>query len=132
LRNIGDTPTSGPILLSDPMPAGLTLLLPVNAPGWDCSASTAVLLSCTYNAIVPANSSTLTVTANAQIAANFNGLIINTATAETAGELATANNIGTSVCTRPAPAPAASPLALGVGVALLIGIAGLAMRRRMP
>ena len=45
---------SGAITVSDPMPAGLTLTLPVAAAtGWNCGASTASTASCTYTGTLP-------------------------------------------------------------------------------
>jgi uncharacterized repeat protein (TIGR01451 family) len=128
IRNIGG-PTSGPIVLTDPMPTGLTLLPPPNAPGWDCTASTPAMLSCTYNPILAPNGQ-MSVAATAQVQANFSGQAINTATANTTGDIAIANNVDSAVCSRPAPAPAASPGALFLGLLAMLGVAGVAMRRR--
>lgn len=45
---------SGAITVSDPMPAGLTLTLPVAAAtGWNCSASTGTAANCTYTGALP-------------------------------------------------------------------------------
>ncbi len=130
VRNVGTGPTSGPIELTDPMPAGMTLVVPVTAPGWDCSASTPHLLSCSYPPPVPPNGGPLTVTVTVLVQSDVVIGLRNTATAMTAGDLNPANDTDSALCAPPAPAPLLSPLGAGLGVLALLGTAALAYRRR--
>ncbi len=53
----GTIPATSPVTVLDPMPSGLSLVLPAavtsNAPDWDCSLSTSSLLSCKYIGTYP-------------------------------------------------------------------------------
>ena len=57
----GSIPTGTNIVVNDPMPSGIALIVPAaipnvvtqNAPNWNCAASTASNLSCTYTGAFP-------------------------------------------------------------------------------
>ena len=69
VSNEGTAATAGPILMTDPLPAGLTLIS-VSGSGWDCSASSPPLtVSCTYNAPIPPMSAAPVITLKAQVTA---------------------------------------------------------------
>jgi hypothetical protein len=130
IRNIGDGATSGPTVITDPMPVGMTLLLPVTAMGWDCSQSTSTLLSCSYAGVIGIGQAAPSIVAKVQVAPNVVGGLLNTASAETAGTLEPIVASASTLCVPPAPAPAMSPLGLGLGIAALLGAAAAAFRRR--
>ncbi|MBX3025899.1 VWA domain-containing protein [bacterium] len=127
--NVGDGPTSGPIQVTDALPAGLTLSLPVNAPGWNCAASTATVLNCSYPPPVAAGGSPLVIFATVTVAPK-NTAKVNTAVVSTSGDLNPDNDRSSALCGPAAPAPAASPIGLGLGLAALIATAAVAFRRR--
>jgi hypothetical protein len=130
VRNIGDGATSGPTVITDPMPVGMTLQLPVTAMGWDCSQSTPTLLSCSYAGVIGIGQAAPSIVAKVQVAANAKAALLNTASAETAGTLEPVTASASTMCVLAAPAPALSPLGLGLGIATLLGAAAVAFRRR--
>jgi len=130
VRNIGNAPTGGPITVMDQLPAGVTLVS-ANGNLWDCTNSTATKLLCVRNAILNGGASAAFITATVTIDANVGPVVINTAVADTLGDLVTANNTSTSVCPRnPAPAPAAGPWTLALSLLMLVGLGGVALLRR--
>ncbi|HSQ00274.1 MAG TPA: LPXTG cell wall anchor domain-containing protein, partial [Candidatus Dormibacteraeota bacterium] len=132
VRNIGGIATSGPITIVDPMPAGLSFVQ-ATGNGWDCSSppSTPAQLVCVRNTFLNAGASAPLITATVTVDANAGPVLINTAIATTPGDLDIADGTATAICRRnPVPAPAASPWALALGLVVLIGLGGLALRRR--
>ncbi|HSP99923.1 MAG TPA: hypothetical protein VL049_22090 [Candidatus Dormibacteraeota bacterium] len=130
VRNIGGIATSGPITIVDPMPAGLSLVQ-ATGNGWNCTGSTPAQLLCVRNTILNAGASAPVITATVTVAGNAGPVLINTAIATTPGDLDIADGTSSAVCRRnPVPAPAASPWALVLGLGVLIGLGGLALRRR--
>jgi hypothetical protein len=128
VANVGNVATSGPILVTDPIPITMTLILPVNAPGgWDCSASTPQLLSCFFPP--PVNPGVVLPTITATVAISPDAVVLlNEATAETAGDLETA--VDQAVCrASTVPAPAMSPFGYALALLTLAGVAGLALLR---
>jgi hypothetical protein len=133
VTNVGTGPTSDPVTLNDPMPAGLTLVLPVpNPPGWDCSASTPALLSCEYGVppvLNPGGSAPLLVV-TVQVAPDAPPVIINTAQATTLGDLDPSLGIDSAFCRRePVPAPVLGPFGYAGALLALLGAAGFGWRR---
>jgi uncharacterized repeat protein (TIGR01451 family) len=56
--------TADNVVLTDTLPSGLTFVLPIVAPSpWDCATSTAVLLTCTLDTLVPGPAPAVTVEA---------------------------------------------------------------------
>ena len=130
VRNIGDAPTSGPITVDDPLPAGLTF---VQATGsnWDCAGSTLTQITCVRDAILNAGATAAPINVTLSVAGDAAAVLLNTAVATTPGDLDEADGTASAFCRRnPVPAPAASPTTLAAGLLLLVGIAGLAIRRR--
>jgi large repetitive protein len=88
VNNIGPSANAGPIVVTDPIPAGLALTL-ASGSGWDCASSTAALLRCIYTSgPIPAGTSSPAITLKADIspetvpAGDANKTIINTASVE--------------------------------------------------
>lgn len=130
VRNIGDAPTAGPVTVTDPLPTGLTLIQATGS-GWDCSGSTPTQILCVRNAILNASSTAPPINVTLSVAADAAAVLLNTAVATTPGDLDESDGTASAFCRRnPVPAPAASPATLGGSLLLLIGIAGLALRRR--
>ncbi len=87
------------IRVTDPMPSGLTALLPLSGTNWDCSASTASNVDCTYTGSLPIGvgatiGGPITVTAQTAATVANNTSINNTATVTMTGqaEQPTTNN----------------------------------------
>ena len=114
--NVGQGSTVGNNTLTDTMPTGLTLVLPVTTPnGWDCSASTSTFLNCVKSSVIPAASSATGPSFTVNIASNAPASITNTAVISGGGELNTGNNSGsaTSSVTQLAPDLTISKIASG-------------------
>ncbi len=95
VNNIGAGASSGPYTISDTMPTGLTIALPVTGSTWDCSASTTTFVNCVRSTAIPANiGSAPSVTVPVNIATNAPASITNTANVAGGGELNTSNNAG--------------------------------------
>jgi uncharacterized repeat protein (TIGR01451 family) len=95
VNNSGPGASSGNYTISDTMPTGLTIALPVTGSTWDCSASTTTFVNCVRGTAIPANvGSAPSVTVNVNIAGNAPASITNTATVNGGGELNTSNNSG--------------------------------------
>jgi hypothetical protein len=106
VRNIGNAPTGGPITVMDQLPTGVTL---ISASGnlWDCTNSTATKLLCVRNAILNGGRQRRVDHCHRDNWRQCPPVVINTAVADTLGDLVTANNTSIAVCPRnPAPAPA--------------------------
>jgi len=141
ITNQGNIPTSGPIFVTDPIPATMTLILPPivsPAVGWNCGAgqpnghpaSTPHLLSCTFTGILSPGDPALTITVNANVTPG-SIILLNQATADTTGDLDTGNNTDIAQCRAGAvPAPALSPEGVAGALLALGAVALLAMRRR--
>lgn len=94
------------IRVTDPMPSGLTALLPLSGTNWDCSASTASNVDCTYTGSLPIGvgatiGGPITVTAQTAASVANNTAINNTATVTMTGqaEQPTTNNTSTASIT---------------------------------
>ena len=97
---------SGAITVSDPMPAGLSAVLPITATGWDCSASSASNVACTFTGTlpIPANGSVgAPIVVNATVANTPTALpstLTNQACVATpTAQVSTANDCGTATVT---------------------------------
>ncbi len=89
VRNVGNNATTGPITVTDTLPAGLSYAS-VSGQGWSCTAS-GPTVTCTNPGPIAAGANSffhLGVT----IAANAAGNVVNTATVATAGDTNSANN----------------------------------------
>lgn len=92
VSNVGTWPTSGSYTIGDVMPTGLTISGLTPGAGWDCSASTATVVSCTRSTVLPVGQSAPLVTVNVAITATAPASITNTATVAGGGETNTGNN----------------------------------------
>jgi uncharacterized repeat protein (TIGR01451 family) len=127
VANIGNVATGGPVIVTDHIPITMTLVLPVNAPGWDCTGSNPQLLSCSFPPPLDMGTSAPTITATVQISPDAI-VLLNEATAETAGDLDTA--VDQAVCrASTVPAPAMSPFGYALALLALAAVAGLGFLR---
>jgi uncharacterized repeat protein (TIGR01451 family) len=97
VTNIGNSPTTSVFTVSDTMPTGLTVSLPVMAAGFDCSGSTTSQLTCASTSALAGSNATRSITLPVNIAANAPSAITNTATVSGGGETRTNNNSGSVV-----------------------------------
>ena len=98
LSNEGGAASSGPVTVTDTFPGAFfgTPLVVFSAPGWDCSATTALTLSCTRSDAVPAGGSYPPIVVDAPLlpaATTF----VNTATVAGGGDANPVNNSATDV-----------------------------------
>jgi uncharacterized repeat protein (TIGR01451 family) len=89
VTNGGGGPTSGPIVVSDPLPAGLRFVS-ASGPGWSCSAEGQNVTCRNAGPIQPGQTSTILL--RVRVAAPAGTQITNCATVETAGDANPANN----------------------------------------
>jgi uncharacterized repeat protein (TIGR01451 family) len=89
VTNGGGGPTSGPIVVSDPLPAGLRFVS-ASGPGWSCAAQGQNVTCRTAGPIQPGQTSTILL--RVRVAAPAGTQITNCATVETAGDANPANN----------------------------------------
>jgi len=89
VTNGGGGPTSGPIVVSDPLPSGLRFVS-ASGPGWSCSAEGQNVTCRNAGPIQPGQTSTILL--RVRVAAPAGTQITNCATVETAGDANPANN----------------------------------------
>jgi uncharacterized repeat protein (TIGR01451 family) len=89
VANGGGGPTSGPIVVSDPLPAGLRFVS-ASGPGWSCAAQGQNVTCRNAGPIQPGQTSTILL--RVRVAAPAGTQITNCATVETAGDANPANN----------------------------------------
>jgi uncharacterized repeat protein (TIGR01451 family) len=133
VRNMGTVPADDEFVVTDALPAGLTIFS-ISAPGWDCSASTTTTLSCTYDGITTPllpGDPPLVITIVVTVLPNASPIFANEASVAIPGDVFPGDDTDRIVCnnTPPAPAPAMSPLGMALGALVLLGVAFLAMRR---
>ncbi len=80
IGNRGSSSTDGAITVTDPMPEGIRINLPVTAAGWDCSGSLADQLACTSNAVLLPGSNAAIIHVPITVANGTPALVTNTAT----------------------------------------------------
>lgn len=80
------------IVVSDPLPAGITATDVPSGNGWDCSASTTTVISCTTNAVLTPGASAPVISVPVLIGQNAANPSVNTATVGGGGD---------TVCTQP-------------------------------
>ncbi|QNP49733.1 DUF11 domain-containing protein [Diaphorobacter aerolatus] len=92
VRNNGTSSTSGQITVTDTMPTGITITpaLTNNVNGWDCSASTALQLSCTNSVVLLPGSNAPVINAPVSIANGTASPVTNTASVSGGGTACTA------------------------------------------
>jgi uncharacterized repeat protein (TIGR01451 family) len=89
VANGGRGPTTGPIVVSDPLPSGLRFVS-ASGPGWSCSAEGQNVTCRNAGPIQPGQTSTILL--RVRVAAPAGTQITNCATVETAGDANPANN----------------------------------------
>ena len=89
VTNVGGRPTTGPIVVSDPLPSGLRFVS-ASGPGWSCSAEGQNVTCRAAGPIQPGQTSTILL--RVRVAAPAGTQITNCATVETAGDANPANN----------------------------------------
>src|SRR5437667_51626 len=89
VTNVGTTPTSGPITVTDPLPAGLSFVSGTGA-GWNFAAAGGTVTATNNGPIAAGDSLVFTLTVNVAPAAVPS--VTNTATVNTAGDPYAANN----------------------------------------
>jgi uncharacterized repeat protein (TIGR01451 family) len=89
VTNGGRGPTTGPIVVSDPLPSGLRFVS-ASGPGWSCSAEGQNVTCRAAGPIQPGQTSTILL--RVRVAAPAGTQITNCATVETAGDANPANN----------------------------------------
>ncbi len=91
--NLAGPIIAGPVALTDPIPAGLTLQLPVTPPNWNCAASTPALLSCFYTGTFPIpNGFTDNIKFNVLVSKKLFGKLENCAKVNVANDVDYGNN----------------------------------------
>ena len=127
--NSGTAETSGPIVMSDTLPAGLTLLS-ASGSGWNCSASSPPsTVSCTYAAPIPPAGAAPVIIVKVQVTAGARTPITNEAQASGGGGGTVTNDDSGTAIDPPLGATAVSPLGAVAAVGVLIGLARLRWRR---
>ncbi len=91
VTNVGGSPTTGPIRVTDPLPTQLRFISAAG-PGWSCSASEQNVICTSGGPIAPNASSTILL--RVRVVAPTGTTITNCATVETAGDAKPANNRG--------------------------------------
>ncbi|MFN0182137.1 MAG: hypothetical protein ACKVZ0_25310 [Gemmatimonadales bacterium] len=98
IRNVGPSPTVGPITVRDTLPSGLTLQS-VSGPGWAC-VNAGPIVTCRYDAVPFAVGASTTITLKALVATNAPATIVNRAHVSTPGDTEPGgNNTGTDQAT---------------------------------
>ena len=126
VQNVGNAPTSGPITVTDRLPAGLTAVS-ASGTGWDCSASSGRNVNCVYEGSLTPHAPPLVITIVVRIEPFAPNPIVNTATVFTGGDTGPDNNSSTDVVRQgPPPIPVVPTPGSPAGL-LLIGGLGLSI-----
>jgi uncharacterized repeat protein (TIGR01451 family) len=131
VANVGNGPTVGPITVTDPLAAGITLVS-ASGFGWNCSASTATEMECVFNAVLMGHESAPSISLRVAVDPSLLRQVIeNAATVMTAFDTQPGNNSATARApvSRPAPVPLLSIQGLIVSLGILLLIAALALRQ---
>lgn len=83
---LGSSSTTGVITVSDPMPVGITMTGLPTGTGWNCSASTGTLVTCTTSAVLTPGASAPVISVPVAIAQNAANPSVNTATVMGGGD----------------------------------------------
>jgi uncharacterized repeat protein (TIGR01451 family) len=124
VTNVGTGPTTGPITVMDPMPAGLTLVS-ASGSGWDCTASTPQNADCVFNGVLSPQESAPVITVRVAVQAGLQGGVSNVASVATESDAHSGNDSGTATApiTKTAPAPLLSAEGLAALLAVLLLVA---------
>ncbi|HEX7408304.1 MAG TPA: hypothetical protein VF515_11730 [Candidatus Binatia bacterium] len=128
VTNVGNAPTTGPIVVTDNVPLGMTLVS-AGGPGWTCTVLTIRTVRCVNPGPLAPKAAPLVITITVRVDENAPLIMVNTATVSTEGDTDPANNSARDMVHRgPVPAPVVSTRALLALVAMLIGVACLSVR----
>ena len=105
VRNAGTLATSGPIVVTDTLPTGLTFVS-ASGTGWSCSAS-GQTVTCTYSASLPVGATASFVLRVAVSSAAYPS-VTNTAQVSTSGDAVASNNFASDPTTIRSGAPPTS------------------------
>ena len=126
VSNVGQGPTTGPVTVTDTLPAGLTATA-LSGAGWTC---TLAAVSCTRSDVLAAGASYPPITLTVSVAATAQGLLTNTATVSGGGDTSPADNTVTDP-TRVGAAAIPTLSAFGQAVfVLVILLSGLLLIHR--
>lgn len=90
VRNVGGTPSSGTVTVSDTLPAGLVPTA-ASGTGWSCGIASQVV-TCTRSDALAASASFAAITVNAQVDASVGTSVTNAASVGNAGDVNASNN----------------------------------------
>lgn len=97
--SLGGSVNAGPVTVTDPMPAGLALMMPYPmSANWDCSSSLPTVLNCNYigSFAIPVGFSD-NISFNVKISKKLVGKVENCAKVSVAGDVDYSNNVGCTV-----------------------------------
>ena len=96
VENVGNAPTQGTVTVTDTFPsAAFASINSFTAPGWNCSASSGLTVSCTRSDGLAAGSSCPPIVVNATLVGSPPATVVNTATVSGGGDTNESNNTGT-------------------------------------
>ena len=99
ISSLGGPVNAGPVVVTDPMPAGLTLMMPYPmSANWDCSTSSPVLLNCNYigSFAIPSGFSD-NISFNVKVSKKLVGQVKNCAKVSVANDIDYVNNMACTV-----------------------------------
>lgn len=95
VTNVGDAPTTGPVSVTDSLPAGLTFVSEASAD-WSCTTTTGQLVNCLYGGgVLQPGATAAPIVLTVAIASGVVGPVINTATVDTPNDENPANDTDT-------------------------------------
>ena len=124
VTNVSDQPTTGPVTVSDTVPAGLTIVGTPSGDGWSCDVATAAVTCTLAQSPLAAGQAAAPITLTTTVLAVGPDTLVNTGIVSTEGDVNPANNsstvrtpvttvLGTKTVKTPAapksPAPPAQP-----------------------
>ena len=127
VTNVGGSPTSGTVTVTENPPAGLTVTA-ISGSGWTCSVATR---TCTRADALAPSASYPDISVTASIAAGAVGTLVNSAVVSGGGDSSTGNNTATSPITvSPLPVPTLPVWFVIALLSALLAIALVALRAR--
>jgi uncharacterized repeat protein (TIGR01451 family) len=120
VSNIGGSPTTGTVTLTDTLPAGLTpepASGAFNNNGWNCNV-TGQVVSCTRADVLAPAASYPTLIVTVQVLASAPASVSNTASVSGGGDTVNSNNNATDITTVIPPGTFAPPIGIKRGVAV--------------
>ena len=127
MTNVGGSPTSGTVTVTEDPPAGLTVTA-ISGSGWTCSVATR---TCTRADALAPSASYPDISVTASIALGAVGTLVNSAVVSGGGDSSPGNNTATSPITiSPLPVPTLPVWFVIALMSALLAIALLALRAR--